>query len=455
MPRKQISSLMIILKVILISLNICAESQEIIVYSTSFDAFNARLPVTGQGSWVTNDTKTPGQPAGESDGLTRLQLPDNTTSLAAYIGGPYRGAYPPGKTNVMLWPEISGLGSTLKFEVQMLFQRSDQNGIYAENDTFAWTFLDIKNDPMLTIAFEPLNNDPDSRLLSVYNSENTKINLNQENTLTTQKLYDLEVLMVPKRDGLGVELNITGVNVAELTLPHCSTHNISAVTANWIMTDAKVHGNGIVTGFGSNYMAFDNYKLTSDYSDYITFESKKYSESEGLINVLAKICKPSEKEIIINYEVIDGTAKAGIDFELREAKPLTLKIPTGQISAAIEIPIIRDDIEEEDEYFTINFLSTSENTILTNDKIDVFIENSPNHQNPLEITKVIYLKELQEFKLTWSSNPGTTYLISTSDDLKTWTNDPTNLVTASGVETTFSLSSDKKKYGYFRVNIAE
>ena len=66
-----------------------------------------------------------------------------------------------------------------------------------------------------------------------------------------------------------------------------------------------------------------------------------------------------------------------------------------------------------------------------------------------------YLKELQEFKLTWSSNPGTSYLISTSDDLKTWTNDPTNLVTASGVETTFSLSSDKKKYGYFRVNIAE
>ena len=121
--------------------------------------------------------------------------------------------------------------------------------------------------------------------------------------------------------------------------------------------------------------------------------------------MLAKICKPSEKEIIINYEVIDGTAKAGIDFELSEAKPLTLKIPAGQISAKIEIPIIRDDIDEEDEYFTINFLSTSENTILTNDKIDVFIENSPNHQNPLEITKVIYLKELQEFKLTWSSNP--------------------------------------------------
>ena len=76
---------------------------------------------------------------------------------------------------------------------------------------------------------------------------------------------------------------------------------------------------------------------------------------------------------------------------------MTLKIPTGQISAAIEIPIIRDGIEEEDEYFTINFLSTSENTILTNAKIDVFIENSPTHQNPLEITKVIYLKELQEF----------------------------------------------------------
>ena len=89
MPRKLIFSLIINLKVILITLNIYAESQEIIVYSTSFDAFNSGLPLTGQGNWVTNDTKKPGQPAGESDGLTRLQLPDNTTSLAAYIGGPY------------------------------------------------------------------------------------------------------------------------------------------------------------------------------------------------------------------------------------------------------------------------------------------------------------------------------------------------------------------------------
>ena len=160
--------------------------------------------------------------------------------------------------------------------------------------------------------------------------------------------------------------------------------------------------------------------------------------------MLAKICKPSEKEIIINYEVINGTAKAGIDYELSEARPMTLKIPAGQISATIEIPIIMDDIDEEDEYFTVNFLSTSENTILTNDNIDVVIENSPTHQNPLEITKVIYLKDLQEFKLTWSSNPGTTYLISTSGDLKTWTNDPTSLVTAKGLETTFSLVMIKK-----------
>ena len=221
------------------------------------------------------------------------------------------------------------------------------------------------------------------------------------------------------------------------------------------MTDAKVHENGIVTGFGSNYMAFDNYKLTSNYSDYIIFERKKISESEGLVNVIAKICKPAENDITINYEVLDGTAIAGIDYEFNGAEPLSLTIPSGQTSASIEISIIEDIINEDDEYFTINFLIASENAKLTESKVDVIIANSFIEEEPQKIIKVAYLKETQKFEITWSSNPGTSYIISTSDNLEQWTYDPGNEVIANHTETTISLSLADKNSQYFRVNITE
>ena len=107
-----------------------AQAQEIIVYSTDFESFNSRLTANRPRELGHKRSKLRGSPAGESDGLARLQLPSDISSRAGYVGGLYRAAYPPGRTNVMLWPEISGLGSTLKFEVQMLLQRSDENGIY-------------------------------------------------------------------------------------------------------------------------------------------------------------------------------------------------------------------------------------------------------------------------------------------------------------------------------------
>lgn len=431
-----------------------AQAQEIIVYSTDFESFNPRLPLTGQESWVTNDPKLRGSPAGESDGFTRLQLPGDISSRAAYIGGPYRAAYPPGRTNVMLWPEISGLGATLKFDVQMLLQRSDQEGNYTEDDTFAWAFLNTNGEILLLIAFEPYNDDPNSRSLAIYDSSNAKVELAEEILIAAGNLYKLEVLMEPKYYGLNVNIKMVDMDL-NLILPDCSTHEISAVTANWIMTDARIHDNGIVTGYGSNYMAFDNYTLTSDYSDYVIFERNKTFESEGLVSVIAKICKPSENDITINYEILDGTAIAGVDYKLNDAQPLSLTIPSGQTSASIEIPIIEDMINEEEEYFTINFLNASGNAKLTENKVDVIITNSFIEEEPPIIINVAYLKETQKFEITWSSNPGTSYIISTSDNLEQWTYDQGNEVIANHTETTISLSLADKNSQYFRVNIAE
>ena len=112
-------------------------------------------------------------------------------------------------------------------------------------------------------------------------------------------------------------------------------------------------------------------------------------------------------------------------------------------------------INEDDEYFTINFLNASGNAILTENKVDVIIANSFIEEEPPKIIKVAYLKETQKFEITWSSNPGTSYIISSSDNLEQWTYDPGNEVIANHTETTISLSLAGKKSQYFRVNIAE
>ena len=424
------------------------KAESVIVYSTNFDSFNSRLALTGQGSWVTNDPKSPGEPAGESDGLTKLQFPDNTNSTAAYIGGPYRAAYPPGKTNVMLWPEISGLGATLKFEVQMLLQPSDLDGIYSESDAFAWTFLDTNNESILSISFEPIINNPNARSLVVYNSDHEKIILDKENTISVRNLYDLEILMEPRSNGLNVNIEMTGIEIANFNISDCSTYDINAVTANWIMTDAKVHDNGIVTGFGSNYMAFDNYTLTSDYADYIKFQYSRTPESDGLSIITAKICQPSDNDITIDYEIIDGSAKAGLDYDADNVQPNLLIIPAGQLSGSIQIPIINDLIEEDDEFFSVNFLSVNEGTKLTEDKINITIENSFVQPEAILITKIVHLKETDQLEITWKSNPGENYKIFSSVNLSAWEEEILETTPSEGDETSkiITLKGDKQKF---------
>ena len=116
---------------------------------------------------------------------------------------------------------------------------------------------------------------------------------------------------------------------------------------------------------------------------------------------------------------------------------------------------LEDMINEDDEYFTINFLNASENAKLTENKVDVIIANSFIEEKPPKIINVAYLKETQKFEITWSSNPGTSYIISSSDNLEQWTHDLGNEVIANHTEMTISLSLSGKKSQYFRVNIAE
>ena len=371
-----------------------ATAQTVNIYSTNFESLNPGLALTGQDGWVTNDPKGRGEPAGESDGLTRLVMPDGASSRAAYIGGPYRAAYPPGRTNVMLWPEINGIGATLKFTVSMLIQPSDSNGIYSESDTFAWTCLDDNNDPLFTIAFEPMDDDPEARVITVLDENQAKVNLGEQYLINIRQLYELEVLMVPNGNHVSVSASLSNaiseINFAILDLPACSTNKVTGIAANWIMTDAKVHENGIVTGFGSNYMAFDNYALSTDSSVYVGIDDETVSESEHFVIITASICDPIEEDTVINYEMVDGSAIAGLDYERSEA---LLVIPAGQVRANLEIPIMEDSSNEEDEFFSVRFSTEAQKIKFIDSEITVTIENSYKNLEPVIADQTFAVQE--------------------------------------------------------------
>ena len=428
------------------------KAQPIEVYSTNFDSLNPGLALTGQDGWVTNDPKGPGGPAGESDGLTRLVFPDGESSRAAYIGGPYRAAYPPGKTNVMLWPEINGLGATLKFTVTILIMPSDANGLHSESDTFAWTFLDDTNAPMFSIAFEPTEDDPELRKVTVLNENGVKINLEVQHLINIRQLYELEVLMVPNGNHVSASAKLSNavseINFAFLELPACSTHRVTGVAANWIMTDAKIHENGIATGFGSNYMAFDNYALSTDDSVYVSIGDKIISESNNFAVITATICDPIDEDTIIKYETVDGSALAGLDYESSEA---VLVIPAGQVSANLEIPIMKDLLNEENKFFFVRFSTESQKIKFMNSEIKVTIENSFKSLEAPRITQVKHLKGTGKIEITWDSEPRSFYMISYSDNLRAWTNATADAVFSQGNQTTITIEMTNKRDQFFRL----
>lgn len=71
----------------------------------------------------------------------------------------------------------------------------------------------------------------------------------------------------------------------------------------------------------------------------------------------------------VNYTTVDGTAKAGSDYQ---SKSGTLSFIAGQSQQNIIIPIINDNIGESNETFTLNF-SNAIGVQLTNQQTTITI----------------------------------------------------------------------------------
>ena len=84
----------------------------------------------------------------------------------------------------------------------------------------------------------------------------------------------------------------------------------------------------------------------------VSFAATRYegSEDDAALRFAVQLSTASSQEVTVKYATASGTATAGRDYEARSG---TLTFPTGMTERTIRVPIIDDDVVEEEETFTV------------------------------------------------------------------------------------------------------
>ncbi len=69
----------------------------------------------------------------------------------------------------------------------------------------------------------------------------------------------------------------------------------------------------------------------------------------------------STRDVVVSYQILGGTATAGMDFKLPPV--FTTTIPAGQTSAEVKVDIVGDRVFEGDETFQLNLISATNATV--------------------------------------------------------------------------------------------
>ena len=100
----------------------------------------------------------------------------------------------------------------------------------------------------------------------------------------------------------------------------------------------------------------------------IRFANKNVTvlEDSSIANLELSLSTSVAYDVSVDYLTTAGTATAGLDFKTVPASPAsTVTIPAGSVTAAIDIEILTDDINEQSERFSVT-ISNPQNAILSN-----------------------------------------------------------------------------------------
>ena len=93
-------------------------------------------------------------------------------------------------------------------------------------------------------------------------------------------------------------------------------------------------------------------------------------EDSGEVNFEFNLTEKSTSDVTVSYVTNAGTATADSDFTAVPASPAsTARIPAGELTGTIRIPILSDEIDEGDETFSV-ILTNPQNAVLSNSITD-------------------------------------------------------------------------------------
>ncbi len=88
----------------------------------------------------------------------------------------------------------------------------------------------------------------------------------------------------------------------------------------------------------------------------ITLDSGSVSESSGYKELIVTLSEPASGTVTVNWRTHSGTATAGTDFQDRSG---TLTFAAGETSKTLSVYTYRDNLDETDEFFTVELSSPS------------------------------------------------------------------------------------------------
>ena len=86
------------------------------------------------------------------------------------------------------------------------------------------------------------------------------------------------------------------------------------------------------------------------------------------------LSRPSETDISFDYQTVDGTATAGLDYL---ATAGTITFLAGQLEALVEVPVLGDYVKESDEQFTLAISTNSFAIASVEDGLATIIDDDP------------------------------------------------------------------------------
>lgn len=175
------------------------------------------------------------------------------------------------------------------------------------------------------------------------------------------------------RDGTRVEGEIVHVTRNTLMLrlmpggglKQLSRHELQSVT---IVTDAEGTVEGSLESWkdgvyeiqaDGRLLKLRNQQVVAE-SDIkpplLTISDAKGSEGDSDLVFDITLSRPSKQQILVIYATLDRSAKAGKDFEESRG---SIIIRPGETSAKITVPLINDDLAEDDKHFEV-FVATDQ-----------------------------------------------------------------------------------------------